>query len=270
MIFTPPEDCVTWQNNFLATTSSTPGTTITGSGTIHTKGSYTTVITATHDCSGFWMCLSGSHISSTDTAQLLDIAFGSAGNEVDVISNYLSGGKPTLTSSGGTQWTLWPIFVPAGTVIRARVQGLIASDTIDVAIVLKGGGMNVNSTCCACDTYGANTSTSGGVEVDVGTQPTWSTPVTIGTANKNYRGIALALGPGVAATSANELHIQLYDGSNVYVTWLVSTLGNQECWSSPYPHHPFMQPLPNGMTMQMRGVGRANPDITDYCYYCLY
>ena len=105
----------------------TLGTTVTGSGSTNTKGSYAQLTAATqHDWAGFFYIFSQLPTTTgTGNEVLFDIAIGSGGNEVVIVPNgtsYISGTNPIFDISP----ILW-IPIPAGTRISARLQSTVAS-----------------------------------------------------------------------------------------------------------------------------------------------
>lgn len=138
-------------------------TTVTASGTAHTKGSWSQVVaSAPYDIGMLWLYSADNNASNTDTGQLLDIGIGAASSEQVLVPDILSG-YSTLAAAYGM---FIPIFIPEGTRISARIQAAVSSDTL----VLKMGYFEAGGypTYQYCENLGSNTSTSGGTDVEGG------------------------------------------------------------------------------------------------------
>ncbi len=137
-------------------------------GAAHVKGAWTEVLASVPEDSYLVMLSAGgTFVSGSNTSMLLDIGIGPAGAERVVISN-LAIGYIDFTIAGGRLWLL-PLFIPAGSRIAARVQGVIANDTAEIAVDLFGGQpFEGASSNVAADSFGANTSTSQGLTLTSG------------------------------------------------------------------------------------------------------
>lgn len=155
----------------VSTTTSEPGTLVTASGSIHTKGSYSELITSTAYASyGISICVSNTAVASTRSGVLCDIAIGGAGSETIIINNLMAGNQGTTGGAQGAgSMYFFPIYIPAATRISARCQAFTASDTVNIGVWLHqnpigpGGWYGTRVT-----TYGADTATSSGVSISPG------------------------------------------------------------------------------------------------------
>ncbi len=143
-------------------TSSRLGYVIVTGGTAHVKGAWTEILASVpEDSYVVMLSAGGTFVSGSNTSMLLDVGIGAAGAERVVISN-LAIGYLDVTVVAGRFWFL-PLFIPAGSRIAARIQGVIANDTAEVGVDLFGGqpfeGASPN---VAVDSFGANTATSQG------------------------------------------------------------------------------------------------------------
>lgn len=136
---------------------------VTAASTAHTKGAWAEIIASSSaDAHIVQLTIGTTSTSTANTSILLDLGFGAAGSERVVVAN-LGAGFLDFVTTGGRTWQI-PLFVPAGTRIAARIQGVIASDTAEVAVDLYGGqGFEGFSTFAAVETYGADTTASRGV-----------------------------------------------------------------------------------------------------------
>jgi hypothetical protein len=135
----------------------------------HTKGAYVEMLTATtFPAIGFYLLVFGHLGGKYD--ELIDVAVGAAGSEVNIISNlYYGNGDDTLTSGQRNMPLYFPLSIPAGTRISARCQGGKAASTYTgFRMYLVGGTLQQMPAQGVSVTYGADTSDSGGTLVDPG------------------------------------------------------------------------------------------------------
>lgn len=127
--------------------------------TVNTKGSWITLISGL-STPGAWINLGTSRVTSVgDRSALIDLGIGAAGSETVVVSNLVMGFR-------SVRGTLFPLHIPAGATLRARVSTSIANDFVRVRTHVFHGepdcGMSVPG---RVTTYGAATATSGGTGV---------------------------------------------------------------------------------------------------------
>ena len=143
--------------------ASTDWTTITSSDTADTKGIYVELVASTpFDCS----LLSVHHFPVfAQAVGLIDIAVGGAGSEQVIIANLLE----TLQVGRDVNRTLWPISIPAGTRISARVQDDEATaHPHHIGLYLFEAGFLPSQPLSRVTTYGAQTGDSSGTQIDPG------------------------------------------------------------------------------------------------------
>lgn len=107
-------------------------TTVTASAVAHTKGAWTELIAATA-AESTWMVVTldgGAGVSATDTSTLLDIGVGAALSE-DVRVPGLSVGFTAASPSFA-----FPLRVPKGSRVAARIQSAVSLKTVDVVVRL--------------------------------------------------------------------------------------------------------------------------------------
>lgn len=115
--------------------------TVTASGTVNTKGSWTELLASTsQDCHLLGVGVYNTRVSGSNTGTLVDIGIGGSGSETVLISNLLAGYKPFLSGGVSSEahqvGSAFPIFVPAGSRLSARSQAVIVSDTVEVGVRL--------------------------------------------------------------------------------------------------------------------------------------
>ena len=174
-------------------------TTVTASGTAHTKGSWVELDASTsQDASFINVGCSNTAVSGTDTGMLVDIGIGGSGSEVVLIPNILAGWQPTGASANASKQrnSGFPVFIPAGSRLSARCQAVIVSDTVDVGVRLLGSPNSFNQDqwqggCVV--TYGADTGNSRGTVVTSTTPHTKGSWVEItGSTTQPHSALALS------------------------------------------------------------------------------
>ncbi len=155
-----------WLPGLAATDSSfqTAGTTITAHATPHTKGSWVELVASTpFDVTMIGVGGSSNHGSNTDTSQLLDIGIGAT--EVVLIDNIPTGYSTLDLSVSKAAW--FPIHIPSGTKISARMQATITVDVVDIQLFMFGkSSWSSVPVFQSIDTLGALTASSHGTVLD--------------------------------------------------------------------------------------------------------
>lgn len=136
------------------------GGVLTANASNNVKGSYATCVASASEADGLLIAFRG--VTAT-RMHLIDVAFGAAASEVNVLENYLFS-----SDLGVTQWVYLPIQVPAGTRISARVQSSTGSTTFEVNVHAVRGSFYGPPPGGRVVTLGANTADSGGTLVDCG------------------------------------------------------------------------------------------------------
>jgi hypothetical protein len=141
------------------------GTTLSAAGSANTKGSYSQLIaTSSFPAVGILISFSRHNAGGSGFDYLVDIAIGAAASEHVIISNLVSSGG----AEQGTYTYFFPCSIPAGSRISARIQSTTASVGTRINCLLLGGGFAQAEQFSGVDTYGANTTDSGGTSVDPG------------------------------------------------------------------------------------------------------
>lgn len=255
-------------SNWASVPSSTIGTTITASGTAHTKGSWTQLIAATtYDWYGFFFVVANSSSNGASSAQLLDIGIGAAASETAIVSNMGVGFTGAFNVNCANQFYM-PLFVKAGSRVSARIQAEIVSDTVDVVIFGLAGTSTQTQVFGVCDTYGANTATSGGVLV-TGGDGTYSADVNVGsTTSRNYQAIIPSLQSTEATMGSLVYFVDLRIGSATQMKWFAST-GTSERVTGPIPSVPHYMPIASGTQLATRMIASgAGADQFSVIYHC--
>lgn len=187
--------------------TSSDGTTVTASGTTHTKGSYAQLIASTGRPSyGITIVIHNVGAASTNARMLVDIAIGAAASEQVIIPNLLAGNASAwnAASNGGTCYH-FPIAIPSGVRISARCQASTASDTCNIIVWLHQArtapGLWVGQRVTA---YGVNTGTSTGTAHTPGSTNSYATATQITSSTTNpirYMQVGIDTGTDTTGTS---------------------------------------------------------------------
>lgn len=208
-----------------ATTSTgmSAGVVLTASSTVHTYGSWSTLIASVEaDTSALHIQVLNA-TSATATAAILDIGIGAAGSEVSLF-------QMTIGSATNNRY-LVPIQIPSGSRIAARMQSVISSRqaTVQVAPIWTVGEFKAAPTA---DTYGLNNATSRGVSLS--TNNAWTT-ITSST-TRPYRALSTHL--GVSSTTVENESLIPFEvgigaaGSEVALQAFTVNTNNFEQWAS--------------------------------------
>lgn len=258
-------------SNLPATPStSTFGTRATASASTNTKGSWSQVTASLpHDAYGFWLTMAGTATSATSTDGLLDIGIGAADSEVVLVPDLLAGWLGTPTQ--GPRTLFIPIFIPKGTRVAIRNQGVIAADTVDCMFHFKSGDpANRGLLFSGCDAYGIVSASSAGLAHTPGNTGAESTWANIGSAtSKSYGAILPLIQSSNTTTTAIAYHWELGIGSVTLAEWYY--MGNTgEYLNGPFPAEPAAVNIASGAQLQVRAEASGTAIAFDVAAYCFY
>jgi hypothetical protein len=118
-----------------AVTASSKGTTVTASGSTHTKGSWAE-ITSSAAISSEWCVLSVHNDGTNGKHNLIDIAVGAASSEQVIVSNLYMPAAQTYQLTGGKH--SFPLHIPAGSRVAVRAQSDVANAAFSVSMTVSG------------------------------------------------------------------------------------------------------------------------------------
>ncbi len=254
------------QSNLPATPSTTAfGTTLAAHASIHTKGNYATLMTATYDIYGFYLVLGNSGAAGTLTDMMLDVAKGPNQENV-IIPEYTCGWR---ASRGFCQY--YPI--EAGALVSARIQALITVDTLDLLMFANGGANGApGQLFSGCDAYGTNTSLSRGTSHTPGNSGAESTAADIGIpTTRDYGAIMFSQNGTLANTTMNAAayHWELLFGGQVRAEWYIQT-ETTETYNGPFPIGPRYLSIPTGTQLRVQAECSGVAQAQDIAYYCFW
>jgi hypothetical protein len=179
---------------------------VTGASTSYTKGTFQQIVAST-TADSTWIMIYISNQISGGSAFAVDIAVGTSGSEVAVISNLLC----SADAAQGVRY-MFPLTIPAGTRISARVSSNVGFDSLPVGVTVFSDAYASVGSGGPIDTYGFLSTTNYGTTVDPG-------------ATANTKGAYTQI---VASTTADLAGLSLYidsqgtsTGAVGPITWLV-------------------------------------------------
>lgn len=261
-----------WLDNLPATPGFVAvGQTLTAHATPHSKGAWTTVLASTtYDIYGFWLGVSSTQASNTRTDMMLDLAIG-PNQENIIVPEWLCGWRALAVL--GPAPVYFPIFIPRGTKISARVQALIASDTAELMFFGNAGTSAMPGPLFAgCDAYGTAVASSIGTSHTPGNSGADSTAADIGsTLAKHYGAVLLMVQGTLADTNMGNAayHWKLVLGAVQLCQWWFGSEGAERVMG-PFPPTPFLASLPSGSQLQVKATCSGTAEAQDVAFYCFY
>ncbi len=257
-----------WLPNSAATDSSfqTSGTTITAHATPHTKGSWVELVaSAPFDVTLLGVASeNGTSSSSTNTSQLTDIGVGANPNEKVVFANIPTGFSTIHIAGGGVVW--FPVEIPSGTRISARMQAAITVDVVDIQLLMFGGSSwSSVPTFQSIDTMGALTASSHGVDIS-------GTIVELEASTaEDYKALGWSVdGAGDTSLSGAKL-IEIFVGAGAAEKILIDNLhvflGATEAVNATVPAQgilPIELNIPSGSRLSARSLPSGNIGLVLY------
>jgi hypothetical protein len=245
-------------------TATSTGTTLTAHASVtYSMGSWTQITSATpHDCA--WMMVTLPQVFNTGVSIAVDIGIGSSGNEIVVVPNLMcSASWPRCLDY------LFPLAIPAGTRIAARLSSNVLSDTTPIAVHIFDDTFGSPGTGSAIDTYGFQSNLNIGTAVDPGgTANTKGSYVTIASSITNdLTGIWMTFDTQASNGSAAGYNAWLVDVAvgaaaseqiflpNISMTGQFAT-SNAWIMNPMMPYYPM--PIPAGTRISARSLCTTN------------
>ena len=212
------------------------GTTITANGSADTKGSWVELESAAGNTfsTGFLYVMTSDR-GGTNNTYLIDIGIGGASSEQVIINNLYSHTTSVTTSSGSSNLYMFPISIPSGTRISARLQSSTGGAALDLLIIRAPSSFIDSSSCSKVIAIGDDAANSAGTTVarsSAGVFGSW-VEITASLSN-NIKGFSIT---GIQSTVTSwqgsaELTYQVGVGGSgneevIFSGWLISQ-GNSE------------------------------------------
>ena len=231
----------------------TAGTTITAHATPHTKGSWVSIVaSAPFDVTLLGVTGNATGTSGTDTSQLTDIGVGAT--EVVLIADIPTGYSSLSIANSQPAW--FPVEIPSGTKISARMQAVITVDTVDIQLFMFGkSSWSSIPTFQSVDTMGALSASSHGTDLGAGT----ITEIIASTA-EDYKALGFGVdGAGDTSLTGNKL-LELLVGAGAAEKSLINNikinLGSNESISAAVPSQGILP-----MEMNIPAGSRLSADL---------
>lgn len=274
MLWVPQKGVLRYEHNFGTVGTLTLGTSVTTGGTAATKGTAVQLIASTaFDAYLLEITAANYGASATTSRGCLDILVGAATEEV-LIANLLMGfcGSIGAANPGPKTW-LFPIYIPAGTRIAAKVAGDRTSTAMQVGVRLWGGnGYPPFRVAQKVVTYGigtvpAGTSVTPGAS---GAEGSW-TQITASTTDDHF-GVVISAQPPTGDTTLSASGVfadvgvgaateeVLAGGGNETST--IFTLDGNERVGNPVLNLPVFADIPSGQRLAARLSRSSAADTT--------
>ena len=198
----------------------TAGTTVTAHATPHTKGSWVQLVaSAPFDVTLLGVGVAGqTGSSSTNTSQLTDIGIGAT--EVVLIDNIPTGYNSLTFDFGGAGPAWFPVEIPSGTKISARMQALITVDTADIQLFMFGkSSWSSVPMFQSVDTIGALTASSHGTNISGG-----GIVEIIASTAEDYKALGIGVDGGGSTSMGTDTLIELFVGAGAAEKTLIDNL----------------------------------------------
>lgn len=192
--------------------ANTTGTTVTAAGSANTKGAYVELLAAASNEFDSYVVELVLGVASVAGPMLIDIAVGGAASEEVIIPDiYIY----ATTTAGVLYNVKFPISIPAGERISARIQSSTASATLDLYIERGFSNFMQGSPLSSVDAIGADTATSTGTIVvrggTIGVFGAWTE--IIASTTDSYSALAISSARGVGSWRNGSLNYQVAVGS---------------------------------------------------------
>lgn len=232
------------------------GTGLTPNATANTKGSYSQIEAATTEqCSGLHVgVFPGTGVTYAGGDLLIDVAFGAASSEVDVVQNLPFTGYAQYAPA--TSWLWLPIEIPESTRISARCQSTATSGgDIELMICRQASHPLTPKGLGKWVTYGADTATSTAVTLTSNFgSPTAYSQVTASLPEHGSMLYVVAQGGGVPARTIGKFDIDVAvgTGGNEVDFLSVPITGSSQENVGPWVTGPFFVDIPAGTRLSVR------------------
>lgn len=258
--------------------ASTWGIAATGSGTIHTKGSWAALTTNTLDAGLVLIHLHGvaSHTGTPGTAMkvLADIGIGSPSSEVVLVNNLLWIQASALDTQDVVATAAFPILLPASTILSLRCQSNTGEPiTFKASATTLAHGFGQSSGGSEVETWGADTAATDGVNVTPGSGAWGSYAELMTITGIKADLLVLAFGIPGSYPSANTTHNYLVDvavgsaGNEVTVIPAIPLTFNENGLALPAFTVPLPVSIPAGSRVSVRAAtNTGGPNFSCVAY----
>lgn len=190
-------------------------TTIDDAGIAHTKGDWTAITESSPiPCDAMIVTVNWTGVSSPSL--LFDVGIGPALSEQAIVSNILFGDTIASAVFSTTVSLYAPIGIPANSRIACRYQGNGTTHVVRAAAMLLKHGLTLSNPITSSTTYGADTTDSGGTQLDAGAtsnaKGAWT--VLSSSVSKSIRAVIIGNRYPAATSSTVNMFLELGTGSS--------------------------------------------------------
>lgn len=249
------------------------GVTLTSSATAHTMGAWATLIDPLdYDLFGVWLWVTDVSVAATDTRMLADIGVApTGGGSEQVVVPFLDlGAAEAGVDAVGKGW-FFPLYVPKGKAVRARIQSLIVSDTAAVVahfFELPPHGFAEDAPQ-EWTQYGADAATSRGTAVTSGSGVFGTEAQITASTSRAHRWFHVGIDWGTnAVISAGRYRVRLArdtGGTEIIGIWDFTGSANESI-AGPFPGFPACVPVPAGSALYIDVNGAAAEAMSAMVY----
>lgn len=263
-------------DNWGTNPASTLGTSVVP-GASNTLGSWTQLASSANianEVSGFYMQVHSGATATAIKGHLLDIGIDPAGGTsyTPIISNLSVGNAPSLAQAGAREF-FFPLRIPAGASVAARIRGSAATaGTVRVAVRFYGRPMapEVLPVGLFTETFGADTANSRGTAITPGNAADGSW-VSLGTTTNRLWWWQLGYSISNTVITAEYTYLELAwgDGTNYHTIFRVMHGGttSETCGlaaQTSLTWHAAYNPVPAGAGIYVRARCNNAPDTGYY------
>jgi hypothetical protein len=267
MLLNPHPDAYQEVSNAGLVGSQAPGTAVTSGAAANTKGAVAELISAAnnkYDSFGIYVWAFGVAAAATTSEAMLDILAGAATEEV-LIPNLLAGFAPGNAGSGFKQW-FFPLYIPAGTRISARVASARLSTAFRVGVHLIGGAPPPWKCGRKVTTYGTGTVPNGiNVGVAASGGAATETEITAATTEDHFAvlpSFQVVNDTTIASNGVVNVGIGIgpSPGERVGFWQFLKSAGEEI--GGPFPPLPIWREIPSGTRLSMLCSGPLTADAS--------
>jgi hypothetical protein len=238
---------------------------LTSDGAAHTKGTDTAALVGiAHDCWGLAISITAGNTDATIRRQMTDILSWSV-----AVNNIFTNSPSSFGSTGQGHSFYFPLFLPAGTAIGARMQDVVGASTIRLGIRVLGQPTRPDlvKVGTKVQTIGATTASTSGVAVTPGSDAYGSYSASMGTLTNDAWWWQLGIGSNDSTMTANSYRFDIAtDATAKYVAAAGISygvqVGTEQSVKFAFGEYPPIWHAPAGTDVYVRGAAVGTPDGT--------
>jgi hypothetical protein len=266
-----------WQVNNYSDTypGNAAATTLTADAVAHTKGTDTALLAGiAYDCYGIAITVTLGFTDATIRRQMIDLRIdpaagvGNAGSSWSAFIDNLYTNSPTNTANMPGHQFYFPVFLPAGTAIGARVQDVVGGATCRFSIQVVGQPTRPDLLKVGhkVQTLGATTASTSGVAITPGTGAVGSYTASLGTLTSSAWWWQFGIGSNDTTITGNTMWFDVaHDATSKYICLEKAYYGGatgDHTGKVAFGITPPVRNAPAGTDVYVRGSALGTPDGT--------